>query len=161
ILGLCFPVIKFLHELGHGYATKAGGGEVHEMGVLLLVFMPVPYVDASAATGFRGKWRRGLVGAAGLLTGTFIASGFLVVWVLSEPGLLRAIAFNVMLIAGVSTLVFNGNPLLRFDGYYIFSDWIEVPNLAVRGNQYWRYLTERYVFRMSHVEPPPSTAGER
>ena len=161
VLLLCFPAVKFLHELGHGYAAKAGGGEVHEMGIMLLVFMPVPYVDATAASGFRSKWRRVLVGAAGMLTEILIASLFMLVWVAAEPGWLRAVAFNVMLIAGVSTVVFNGNPLLRFDGYYILSDLIEMPNLATRGNQYWRYLAERYGFRMAQAEPPPSTAGER
>ena len=161
VLLLCFPAVKFLHELGHGYAAKAGGGEVHEMGIMLLVFMPVPYVDATAASGFRSKWRRVLVGAAGMLTEIFIASLFVLVWVAAEPGWLRAVAFNVMLIAGVSTVVFNGNPLLRFDGYYILSDLIEIPNLATRGNQYWRYLAERYVFRMAQAEPPMATAGER
>ena len=73
LLWLCFPVVKFMHELGHGYAAKAGGGEVHDMGILLLVFMPVPYVDATSASGFRSKWRRTLVGAAGMLTELLIA----------------------------------------------------------------------------------------
>ena len=161
ILWLCFPVVKLLHELGHAYATKAGGGEVHEMGILFLVFMPVPYVDASAASGFRSKWRRVLVGAAGMLVELLIAALCMLLWVAVEPGLLRAIAFNVVLIAGVSTLVFNANPLLRFDGYYILSDLIEIPNLAARGNRYWRYLLERYVFRMERAEPAAATPGER
>ena len=161
VLWLCFPVVKFLHELGHAYTIRSGGGEVHEMGVMLLVFMPVPYVDATAASGFRSKWRRVLVGAAGMLTEILIASIFMLVWAVAEPGWLRAVAFNVMLIAGVSTIVFNGNPLLRFDGYYILSDLIEIPNLATRGNQYWRYLLEHYVFRMAQAEPPPATRGER
>ena len=143
VMWLCFPVVKFLHELGHAYAVKNGGGEVHEMGIMLLVFTPVPYVDASAASGFRSKWRRALVGAAGMLTEILIAAVFIVVWVAAEPGWLRAIAFNVGLSAGVSTVIFNANPLLRFDGYYILSDLIEVPNLGARGNQYWRYLLER------------------
>jgi putative peptide zinc metalloprotease protein len=161
LLWLCFPVVKFLHELGHGYAAKAGGGEVHEMGVIFLVFMPVPYVDASAASAFRSKWHRVLVGAAGMLTELFIAALCMLVWVMAEPGIVRALAFNVMLIAGISTVLFNGNPLLRFDGYFILSDLIEIPNLASRGTQYWRYLTERYVFRMPRVEEPVATPGER
>jgi putative peptide zinc metalloprotease protein len=161
VLWLCFPVVKFLHELGHGYAAKAGGGEVHEMGVLFLVFMPIPYVDASAASAFRNKWHRVLVGAAGMLTELFIASLFMVVWVMAEPGWLRAVAFNVMLIAGISTVIFNANPLLRFDGYFILSDLIEIPNLGNRGTQYWRYLAERYLFRMPSAEPPLATPGER
>jgi len=161
LLWICFPVVKLLHELAHAYATKAEGGEVHEMGILLLVFMPIPYVDATAATGFRSKWRRVLVGAAGMMIELFIASLALFVWIAAEPGVLRAITFNVVLIAGVSTLVFNGNPLLRYDGYYILSDLIEVPNLASRGYQYWRYLAERYLFRMRQAEPPPMSPGER
>jgi putative peptide zinc metalloprotease protein len=161
ILWLCFPLVKLLHELGHAYATKAGGGEVHEMGILFLVFMPVPYVDATAASGFRSKWRRVLVGAAGMLVELLIAALCMLLWVAVEPGLLRAIAFNVILIAGVSTIVFNGNPLLRFDGYYILSDLIEIPNLAARGNRYWRYLLERHAFRMERTEPPAATPGER
>jgi putative peptide zinc metalloprotease protein len=161
VLWLCFPIVKLLHELGHGYAVKAGGGEIHEMGIMFLVFMPIPYVDASAASGFRSKWRRVLVGAAGMLTELFLAALAMIVWVAAEPGLLRAFAFNTMLVAGVSTILFNGNPLLRYDAYYILSDLIEMPNLATRGNQYWRYLFERYVFRVPQVEPPLMSDGER
>ena len=161
LLWFCFPVVKFLHEMGHAYATKAGGGEVHDMGVMFLVFMPVPYVDASASTGFRSKWRRALVGAAGMLAELFVAAIAMFVWAAAEPGLVRAVAFNVMLIAGISTLVFNGNPLLRFDGYYIFSDLTGIPNLAMRGARYWRYLAERYLFRLPNAQEPPATAGEK
>lgn len=160
LLWLCFPLIKLAHELGHAYATKLGGGEVHDMGLILLVFTPVPYVEASAATGFRSRWRRVLVGAAGMLVEVFIAALCMFVWVAAEPGVLRAMAFNVMLIAGVSTVVFNANPLLRFDGYYILSDLIEIPNLAQRANRYWRYLAERYLFRFQGAEKPPLAPGE-
>jgi putative peptide zinc metalloprotease protein len=160
LLWLCFPIVKLLHELGHAYAAKAGGGEVHEMGIMLLVFTPVPYVDASASSGFRSKWRRSLVGAAGMLTETFIAALCMFAWAAAEPGILRGIAFNVMLIAGVSTLVFNANPLLRFDGYYILCDLLEIPNLAMRGTRYWRYLAERYLFRIPDAEKPLISPGE-
>ena len=161
LLWFCFPAVKLLHELGHAYAVKAGGGEVHEMGVLMLVFTPVPYVEASAANGFRNKWRRVLVGAAGMLVELFLSAIAMLVWAAAEPGMVRAVAFNVMLIAGVSTLVFNANPLLRFDGYYILADLIEMPNLAQRGTVYWRHLAEKYLFRMRDAEPPLLTPGER
>jgi putative peptide zinc metalloprotease protein len=161
LLWLVFPVIKLLHEMGHAYAVKAGGGEVHEMGILFLVFMPVPYVDATAAGGFRSKWRRAFVGAAGMVTEVFIASLCMFVWVLAEPGTTRALAFDAMLIAGLSTVIFNGNPLLRYDGYYVLSDLIEIPNLATRGNQYWRCLAERWLFRLRDVERPLLASGER
>ena len=106
------------------------GGEVHEIGVMLLVFVPVLYVDASASAAFSQKRRRIIVGAAGILVEMALAAVATIVWLHGSPGLGRTVAFNVMLIGGVSTLLFNGNPLLRFDGYYIFSDLIEIPNLG-------------------------------
>ena len=106
--------MKALHELGHSYAVKRWGGEVHEIGIMFLVFMPVPYVDASESAGFQSKWQRAFVGAAGILVEIFLASLALFIWLNAEEGLVRAFAFNVMLIGGVSTLFFNGNPLLRF-----------------------------------------------
>src|SRR6185436_15722548 len=129
LLALTFPLVKLLHELGHACATKAWGGEVHDMGVMLLVLMPVPYVDATASSAFRETRRRVVVGAAGILVETFVASLALFVWLQAEPGTLRAMLYDVMLIAGVSTVVFNGNPLLRFDGYYILADLLQMPNL--------------------------------
>jgi putative peptide zinc metalloprotease protein len=123
--------------------------------------MPVPYVDASASSAFRSKSARAVVGAAGMLVETFLAAVAMVVWVLVEPGITRAIAFNVMVIAGISTVVFNGNPLLRYDGYYILCDLIEMPNLARRSQQYWLYLIERRLFRVDHVEAPQLAPGER
>ena len=129
IIALVFPVLKTLHELGHGYATKVSGGSVHEIGIMLLVFAPVPYVDASASAAFRSKWRRILVGAAGMLVELFVASLALYIWLLVEPGPVRSICYNAMLIAGVSTFIFNGIPP-PIDGYYILCDLIEIPNLG-------------------------------
>ena len=161
ILWLAFPVIKALHELGHASATKAGGGEVHDMGLILLVLIPVPYVEASAATVFKSKYQRAVVGAAGMIVEVFIAALAFYLWMLIEPGEMRAILFNVMLIAGVSTLAFNGNPLLRYDGYYILSDLIEMPNLAVRSLRYWEYLIKRYLIGIADAEQPQATRGEK
>jgi putative peptide zinc metalloprotease protein len=131
-LYLVFPILKALHELGHATATKAGGGEVHDMGIILLVLLPIPYVEASAATVFTSRYERAIVGAAGVAVETFVAAIALYLWLLVEPGVVRAILFNVMVIASVSTLIFNGNPLLRYDAYYILADLIEIPNLASR-----------------------------
>jgi putative peptide zinc metalloprotease protein len=161
VLWLLFPAVKFLHELGHAYATKFEGGEVHELGIMLLVFSPVPYVDSSAANALRSKWRRALIGAAGMLVEVFVASLALYLWLLAEPGLVRTIAFNIMLIAGVSTLIFNLNPLLRYDGYYILSDLIEMPNLASRTARYWGYLAQRYLFGDRQAGAIEASRGER
>ena len=155
-----YPCVKALHELGHGLAAKAWGAEVHETGIMFLVFMPVPYVDASASAVFPEKRRRMLVGAAGIGVEIFLASLALFVWVAVEPGWIRAIAYNVMGICGVSTLFFNGNPLLRFDGYYVLSDAIEIPNLASRSNQYLTYLIQRHLFGMENVRYPVKAPGE-
>ena len=160
LLWLTFPVVKAFHELGHGFAVKRWGGEVHEMGIMLLVFMPVPYVDASAASAFREKSQRMTVGAAGMLVEVFIAALALFVWLEVEPGWVRACAFNVMLIAGVSTVLFNGNPLLRFDGYYILADALEIPNLGIRANQYLGYLIQRYAFGVRDLQTPVFARGE-
>ena len=156
IIWLAFPIIKALHEFGHACAVKAWGGEVHEMGIMLLVLMPVPYVDASAANAFPAKRRRVLVGAAGMVVELFVASIALFFWLQMEPGVPRALLFNVMLIAGVSSVLFNANPLLRFDGYYILSDLIEIPNLRQRANQYLASLVQRRLFGL---QIPPSDAG--
>jgi putative peptide zinc metalloprotease protein len=161
VLWLVFPVVKAMHELGHAFAVKVWGGEVHEMGLMFLVLMPVPYVDASAASAFRDKKRRAVVGAAGMMVELFLASLALMLWIVVEPGIVRAVCYNVMLIAGVSTVIFNGNPLLRFDGYYILSDLIEIPNLAQRSTRHWAWLAQRYIYRLKDLEPPSATAGER
>ncbi len=156
-----FPLLKLLHELGHALAVKTRGGEVHEMGVMILVLTPVPYVDASSAWAFRSKWQRFAVGGAGMMVELFIASIALFLWLTAEPGMFRALLYNVMLIAGVSTVLFNANPLLRFDGYYMLMDWLEIPNLRTRGTQYFVYLCEKYLFKRPEAEPPLATAGER
>lgn len=161
LMVLVFPVIKLLHEFGHAFATKAHGGEVHEMGIMLLVLMPIPYVDASAATAFRDKYARVLVGAAGMLVEIFIAAMAMIAWVYLEPGIERAIAYNVIIVAGVSTVLFNGNPLLRFDAYYMLSDYLEIPNLGQRANEYLGYLTNHYLFGVEKVKSPVSASGER
>lgn len=122
LMAAIYILVKGLHELGHGLATKRFGGTVPEWGVMLLVLYPVPYVDASAAAAFASKGARVLVSLAGILVELFLAALALFVWISVEPGLVRSAAFNVMLIAGISTLLVNGNPLLRFDAYYALSE---------------------------------------
>lgn len=161
LLYCSFAVLKVFHELGHGLVTRRLGGEVHDMGIMFLVFSPLPYVDASAASGFPGKWQRILVGAAGMLVELFLASLALFVWLGAETGVIRSLAFNAIMVAGVSTLLFNGNPLLRYDGYYILADLLEIPNLYQRSRTYLAYLCERYLFGRKDAEPPPSSRSER
>jgi putative peptide zinc metalloprotease protein len=161
ILWLIFPFLKAFHEFGHAFAVKKRGGEVHEMGIMLLVFTPIPYVDASAASAFRNKRERVLVGAAGMIVEIFLAALALFVWINVEPGPVRAVAYNIILIAGISSLLFNGNPLLRYDAYYILADLLEIPNLGPRGIRYVLYLLQRYLLRVRDAETPMSAPGER
>lgn len=160
LLWLTFPVVKVLHEFGHGFAVKRWGGETHEMGVMFLVGVPVPYIDASACSAFASRWQRAIVGAAGVFIELFVAAIAMYIWVLIEPGAVRAIAFNVMLIAGVSSLFFNGNPFLRFDAYYVFSDLLEIPNLGTRANQWWGYWIQKNLFGKSDADNPATAPGE-
>ncbi len=158
---------KALHELGHGFACKKygrdshSGGEVHTIGVMFLILVPVPYVDASSAWALRNRWQRAIIGAAGMYVELAVAAIAAIVWTQTAPGAINSIAYNTIFIASVSTLLFNGNPLLRFDGYYILSDLIEIPNLAQRSKDYLYYLVKRYVFGSTLARYPMIGAGER
>ncbi len=160
LIGLIYPLVKVVHEFGHAYMVKRWGGEVHDMGVMLLVLIPIPYVDASASLSFQDKRQRMLVGAAGILVELFLAGLAMLIWVNIEPGAVRAAAFNLMLIAGVSTLLFNGNPLVRFDAYYVLADFLEIPNLGMRGSKYISYLFKKYLLDIETAESPATTTGE-
>ncbi|MEP3825086.1 MAG: HlyD family efflux transporter periplasmic adaptor subunit [Marinobacter sp.] len=155
-----FVVIKAIHEFAHAFTVKMWGGEVHEMGITLLVLAPVPYVDASAAWEIADKYKRALVGAVGVLVELFVAGLALFVWLAVEPGLLRDLAFNALLIGTVSTLLFNANPLLRFDGYYVLQDLVEIPNLYTRASRYYLYLIQRYLFGIESARSPVTADGE-
>lgn len=161
ILLLVYPFVKAIHELGHAYAVRRWGGEVHELGIMFLIFFPVPYVNASAATAFRDKRKRALVGAMGILVEFFLAAFATLVWISVEPGVTRAVAFNIMLIGGVSTILFNGNPLLKFDGYYVLADFLEIPNLASRSAKYVIYLVQRYLLGLQTASSPAYRDSER
>lgn len=161
LLGLLFPMIKAMHEFAHAFAVKVFGGEVHDMGIMFLVFSPVPYVDASASSAFPDKWQRMVVGAAGMLVELVLASIAIFVWVSVEPSTVRTLAYNTIFVAGISTVIFNANPLLRFDGYYMLADFLEIPNLRQRSNVYLAYLCERYLFGRDDAPVPHATAGER
>ncbi len=161
LLWFVYPAVKLLHELGHAFSTRIWGGEVHEIGIMLLAFTPIPYVEASASGAFPDKRKRMAVAAAGMMVELFIAALALFLWLNVESGRVSAIAYNVMLIGGVSTVLFNGNPLLRFDGYYVLADWLEIPNLGKRSTSYLGYLLQRYLFNIEEAVSPVTAPGER
>lgn len=160
LMALAFPLLKAIHEIGHGLAIKAFGGACREMGVMLIVFLPIPYVDASQSTALRDKRQRMLVGAAGMMIETAVASVALLLWDWAQPGLAKAFLHQLVVLAGITTIVFNLNPLLRFDGYYILADWLEIPNLAQKSNQYVGYLAQRYLFAVEDLTRPRMTPRE-
>lgn len=156
---LCYPLIKLIHELGHALAVRRWGGQVHDVGFTVFVLVPVPYVDASAATGFAHRAQRALVSGIGIMVELFLAALALYVWLSVQPGLVQDVAFVVMLIASVSTLVINGNPLLRFDSYHLMCDLFELPNLDARSKSWWLNWLQRHVFRRD-LPALPVAAGE-
>lgn len=160
LLYAAFTVAKLIHEFGHAYAVKAFGGEVHAMGVTLLVFTPIPYVDATAAWAFRERWKRVVVGLGGMIPELAYAGGAAVVWALTGPGTLNALAYNTMIVASVSTVIFNINPLLRFDGYYILSDLTDSPNLQARSMRQLLHLFEKHAIGVDTLESPARSKNE-
>ncbi len=157
MLWLTFVLIKFIHECGHAFSCRRFGGEVHEMGIMFLVFIPTPYVDASSAWAFSNKWKRMFVGMGGMIIELFVAAlcAFLWLHTYNDGTVVPKFAFNAMLIASVTTVVFNANPLLRYDGYYILSDWLEIPNLQNKSREYIFGLIKRHVFRIKSQQPLP------
>ena len=155
-----FVLVKTVHEFGHAVMCRRFGGEVHTMGVMFMVFTPMPYVDATSSWSFRSRWQRVLVGAGGMIPELFVAAGMMFVWANTGEGTLHSLAYNIMFVASVSTLLFNANPLMRFDGYYILSDLLDIPNLYFRANQQLIYLIEHYAFGCKKTESPAHSRRE-
>ena len=166
LLYLSIVIIKICHEFGHAFACKrfgrlnGSGGEVHVMGVMFLVFVPLPYVDASTAWAFRRKWHRAVVGMSGIMVELMAAAIAAMVWANTSTGTLHIIAYNVIFIASISTLLFNGNPLLRFDAYYVLSDLVEIPNLSHRSKSYIYYIVKKYCWKLKGTHNPANNPGE-
>jgi putative peptide zinc metalloprotease protein len=160
LLYLSFIFIKAFHEFGHAFVVRRYGGEVHTMGIMFLIFNPIPYMDATAAWSFRNKWKRVFVGAAGMIFELFIAAIAALMWAYTGPGLIHSLTYNIIFVASVSTILFNINPLLRFDGYYILSDLLDIPNLHTQATQHLRHIVERYVFGYKKSKSPVSSFKE-
>lgn len=160
LLYIAIAIVKIFHEFGHSFAVRRFGGEVHTMGIMFLLLTPLPYMDATASWSFRNRWQRALVGASGMIFELFIASVAMIIWTNIGDCLGRSILFNVMIVASVSTLLFNINPLLRFDGYYILSDIIDTPNLHQQAAAQVKYVTERYIYGKQDVEGVAETTKE-
>ena len=155
-----FVPIKLVHELAHGLAVRRWGGQVRDAGLTLMMLMPVPYVDASAASSFVQRRHRVVVSAAGMMAELALAAVALPLWLWLDEGLMQDAAFVTLFVAGVSTLMFNGNPLQRLDGYFILTDTLELPNLATRSRAWWLHWLRSHVLRLPGLEPMAVARGE-
>ncbi len=153
---LAYPVVKLIHEFGHALAVRVWGGEVKEIGITLMALTPVPYVDASAATQFARRHKRIVVSAAGIMVELAIAACALGVWMASSASEVQRIAVAVMWLCGLSTLLFNANPLLRFDGYFMLSDALDAPNLGQRADGVLLAMLQRFLGLRGVVSPADS-----
>jgi putative peptide zinc metalloprotease protein len=154
-LALLLMLIRAWHEFGHACACKAMGGRCTEIGMMLVAYvLPFPYCDATSAWRFPEIRRRVIVASGGVIFELLAASLAAVVWAVTEPGLIKTLAFNTVVISGVTTVVFNLNPLLRYDGYYILSDILGAPNLSQRSIELWRFMIEKFAFRVRAPKPP-------
>jgi putative peptide zinc metalloprotease protein len=166
-LYLSTALIKVFHEFGHAFACKrfgrlsGSGGQVHVMGVMFLVFVPLPYMDASSAWAFREKRHRAIVGLSGLMVELAAAAVAVVIWANTSTGTPHIIAYNIIFVASVSAVLFNGNPLLRFDAYYVLSDLVDIPNLAQRSKDYIYYVVKKYFWKVKGLRNPSQGTGEK
>lgn len=158
---LAWPLLKGLHELAHAFMVKVHGGTVNEIGVTLMVLTPLPYVDATASASFADKRHRVAVAAAGILCEAVLSTAALAAWLVLEPGMLREICLAVVLVGGVSTLLVNGNPLMRYDGYHVLADALELPNLASRSLRWWKTLLQRVLLRQPQARMDDLSPGEK
>ena len=136
IFVVVLTALKFWHELGHAYACKIRGGVVPDMGAFFMVGMPMAYVDVSSSWSFPSRRNRMLVGLGGIYFESIAAAFAVIVWALTSDGLVRSTAHFTVLMASFMTLLFNANPLMKYDGYYILSDVLGIPNLRQRSTKY-------------------------
>ena len=153
-LAVALGVTKVIHEFGHGLSCKHFGGECHEMGMMLLVFTPCLYCDVSDSWMLPSKWQRAAIGAAGMYVELIIASIATFLWWNSHAGVFNQLCLDVMFVSSVSTLMFNANPLMRYDGYYILSDLLEIPNLRQKATTILGRLASSWCLGIEQPEDP-------
>jgi putative peptide zinc metalloprotease protein len=145
-------MVKIVHELGHAVACRHFGGDCHEIGLMLLVFTPSLYCNVTDSWMLKSKWRRIAIAGAGMYVELILASTCTLLWWFSAPGLANSLFLNTLLVCSVGTILFNGNPLLRYDGYFIFADLVEVPNLRAEATAAAQCLLARWCLGMQ-LEP--------
>lgn len=152
-IGVCWLLLKLLHELAHGIACRRYGGAVREAGVMFVMLAPLAYVDVTNSWRFPDRWQRIVVAAAGMYAEIAVAAIAAIVWSEAESQWTRFLCANLVTMAGVATILFNANPLMKFDGYYILSDFLGIPNLYPNGELYLRTWARRHLFGVPATLP--------
>lgn len=158
--GLTLVGVKLVHELGHAFTAKRYGCRVPTMGVAFLVMMPVAYTDTNEAWKLANRRQRLAVAAAGIATELVVAIWATVAWTLLPEGLPKGGAFMLATTTWISTLAVNTSPFMRFDGYFLLSDWLDMPNLHSRAFTLARWHLRERLFGLGH-EPPEYFAPRR
>lgn len=168
LLYITFVVTKLIHEAGHGFAAKVlgqrqgTGGSVLQTGVMFLVFVPFPYVDTSSAWLLRSRRHRIIVAAAGMMFELVLAAVAAVIWSKASDGsVLKGLMYNVIFVSGVSTVIFNANPLMRYDGYFILADLLGMPNLGNRSNEYLKFLVKTHLWATPKLDQRETSPPEQ
>ena len=149
LLLITLAAVKVLHELGHALLAHHVGGHCREMGLQLLAFTPCLYCDVSDIWKIPRKWSRIAVSAAGMGVELVLAAGAIIVWWHTQPGLINTLALNTAIVCSLGTILFNGNPLLRYDGYFVLSDLVGIPNLWEQSREALRRFASRWVLGTS------------
>jgi putative peptide zinc metalloprotease protein len=144
--------IKLVHELAHGVVARRYGSQVCDAGIYLILFLPLAYVDVSNSARLPNRWKRIHIAAAGMYVEIVLAAVAMIIWAWTTNVMLASWMHAIVISAGVSTLVFNANPLMRFDGYYILADLLGIPNLATRGKQWVGSMVKRWCLGI-HATP--------
>ena len=157
--GVALILVKLLHELGHAFTAKRFGCRVPTMGVAFLVLWPMAYTDTNETWRLTRRWQRLRVAAAGIVTELGIAAWATLAWGLLPDGELRSAAFVLATTSWIATLAINASPFMRFDGYFILSDWLDLPNLHERSFALARWRLREWLFALGEPRPehfPPA-----
>ncbi|MDH6593097.1 putative peptide zinc metalloprotease protein [Variovorax sp. TBS-050B] len=159
--GLSLVLVKALHELGHGYAAVHMGARVTTMGMAFVVMAPILYTDTTDAWRLPHRRQRVLIDAAGMLVELLVAVAATLAWVFLPDGPMRHAAFALATTGWVLSLAVNLNPLMRFDGYYLFSDLLGQPNLQERAFAMGRWWLRELLFGFGDAAPEPARGRRR
>jgi putative peptide zinc metalloprotease protein len=160
VLWFVIVIVKLIHELAHAYTAKGFGLSVPGMGLAFLVFTPCLYCDTTDAWRLAQPGRRILISLAGIISEALVATFATYIWFFTKPGLLNSAAFHMMLVSLVSTILINGNPLIKLDGYFALMDWLRIPNLYFRSSNYLKYLIMNQALGIENINDPSSDRRE-